>query len=109
MTLAEDVPTIGSRQILIALASNQASISRPNICDRSQRDRQLRVRRLDDRVVHTMARAWSLAMPEIGLLRHPLVRLAAEIDWGFLGGRVRVGGRAGAWQGAFPTRRGAVA
>jgi len=36
MTLAEDMPTIGSRQILIALASNQALIFRPNICDRSQ-------------------------------------------------------------------------
>ena len=44
------------------------------------------------------------ALEEIINLRHPLVRLAAEIDWGFLAGRFGSVCRAGPGQPPLPTR-----
>ena len=44
------------------------------------------------------------ALGEIINLRHPLVRLAAEIDWGFLAGRFGSVCRAGPGQPPLPTR-----
>src|ERR1700722_15592966 len=41
------------------------------------------------------------ALEEIINLRHPLVRLAAEIDWGFSGGTVRFGLSRRAWAAAI--------
>jgi IS5 family transposase len=44
------------------------------------------------------------ALEEIINLRHPLMRLAAEIDWGFLAGRFGSVCRAGPGQPPLPTR-----
>ena len=44
------------------------------------------------------------ALEEIINLRHPLVRLAAEIDWGFLAGRFGSVCRAGPGQPPLPTQ-----
>jgi transposase, IS5 family len=44
------------------------------------------------------------ALDKIINLRHPLVRLAAEIDWGFLAGRFGSVCRAGPGQPPLPTR-----
>ena len=44
------------------------------------------------------------ALEDIINLRHPLVRLAAEIDWGFLAGRFGSVCRAGPGQPPLPTR-----
>jgi IS5 family transposase len=44
------------------------------------------------------------ALEEIINLRHPLVRLAAKIDWGFLAGRFGSVCRAGPGQPPLPTR-----
>src|SRR5262249_17692408 len=46
-------------------------------------------------------------LEEIINLRHPLVRLAGEIDWDFLAGRFSSGGRGGPGEPPVPTRLGA--